>query len=218
MKLALFDLDKTLIDGDSEELWVEFLIAEGELAPSVRGEVQRFGEDYVAGRMDFVAWQKFMLAPQARIAPEYLLQLRDRYTRASLVPIIRDWMQPRLDDHRAQGHQTVVITATNRWIVEPVVAALGADDLLATEPEMQAGRFTGDVAGEPCFQGGKLVHLRRWLSKRGVDAPLESWAYSDSYNDLPLLEYADHAVAVTPDARLAATARERNWEILTGPS
>lgn len=216
MSLALFDLDKTLIDGDSEELWVEYLIEGGELSSDVLSEVQQFGEDYVAGCMDFVAWQRFMLQPQATLGGERLVRLRDDYTARKLLPIIRPWMRERLDWHRQQSHQLVVITATNRWLVEPVVAALKVADLIATEPQNLDGVFTGEVEGEPCFQAGKITHLERWLAEQNDSGAGPNWSYSDSYNDLPLLEFADYPVAVTPDAKLAALATASGWEILSG--
>lgn len=216
MSLALFDLDKTLIDGDSEEFWIEFLIGQGEMPESARDEVVRFGEDYVAGRMDFDAWQAFMLAPQARLNPSRLSELRDAYTRKYLLPIIRPWMQARVAQHVENGDRVVVITATNRWLVEPIVAALGIADLIATDPELEDGRFTGAVDGPCCFQQGKLLKLDAWRDDNGESGTAVAASYSDSWNDLPLLELAAHPVAVTPDDRLRGHAESQGWEIIDG--
>lgn len=213
--LALFDLDKTILDGDSEELWIEYLIDQGHLPRTALAEVERFGHDYVAGHMDFSAWQRFMLQPQMTLEPALLNDLRRDYTDHCLKGILRSGPMQRIGWHRDQQHLVLVITATTRWIVEPIVKAIGADDLLATEIEISDGRVTGEISGVPCFQQGKIQRLQQWLSGQPAIDSENTWSYSDSMNDLPLLEYAQHPVVVTPDARLAALAKERGWEELS---
>ncbi len=216
MELAIFDLDNTLIAGDSDYLWGRFLVSQGVVDGAVyERENRRFYEAYEAGTLDIHAFLRFALAPLARIPRPRLLALRERFMAQCIEPILLPAAQALVDAHRAAGRLPMVITATNRFVTEPIVRRYGIEVLLATEPAVdEAGRFTGEVAGIPCFQEGKVRRLEAWLAEHGHDLA-GSWFYSDSHNDLPLLERVAHPVAVDPDARLRALAQERGWPVIS---
>lgn len=214
MKLALFDLDHTLLDGDCDDLWYQFLSEQG-IVDGVRftAERTRFSADYRAGRLNALDFYSFVLKPLADNAPQQLQAWRQHFVTERIRPRITPGARALLAEHREAGHTLVIITATNRFITEPIAAELGVQHLLATEPEHDGTRFTGRVAGVPCFREGKLIHLREWLYKENI-LPMETWFYSDSHNDLPLLESVTHPAVVNPDGVLAQTALERHWPIL----
>lgn len=215
MALALFDLDNTLLAGDSDYLWGVFLVEKG----LVDGELyrtanERFYQDYAAGRLDIHEFLNFALSPLAKFDLDQLQSLHREYMDKQICAIMTATGQRKIDEHRARGDTTLIITATNRFVTAPIATAFGVDDLIATEPEMQNGRYTGRVAGTPSFQHGKITRLQEWMQAH--DENLEdSWFYSDSHNDLPLLEQVSHPVAVDPDETLAATASERGWPIVS---
>jgi len=214
MALALFDLDNTLLDGDSDYLWGCFLVERGIVDGEIyESENQRFYEQYLAGCLDIYEFLRFQLKPLADHSLSQLEAWRDEFLASKIEPVMLDKGRDLIERHRAQGDQPVIITATNRFITEPIAARFGIEQLLATEPEFRDGRYTGAVSGVPCFQGGKVERLRQWLAEH--NATLDgSWFYSDSHNDLPLLEQVEHPVAVHPDDKLHAVARERDWPVL----
>ncbi len=215
MRLALFDLDNTLLAGDSDYLWGRFLV-ELEVVDGdhYERENQRFFDDYKAGRLDIFEFLSFSLQPLRDNDPHTLLQWRERFVREVITPLVTEPALELVAQHRAQGDLLMIITATNRFVTAPIAELFGIDRLLATEPEQIDGRYTGRVAGVPCFQKGKVERLREWLSQSGATLD-DSWFYSDSHNDLPLLELVEHPVAVDPDPQLRTTARERGWQILS---
>lgn len=216
MPIALFDLDNTLIAGDSDYLWGRFLAREG-VVDGIRYEAdnRRFYEDYLAGRLDIEAFLRHQLAPLAAVAPDRLETLRERFLREEIEPLVLPAARALIERHRRAGDHPVIITATNRFITEPIARLLGVEDLIATEPERGPdGRYTGRHAGIPAFREGKVRRLGAWLAERGLDLA-GSWFYSDSHNDLPLLERVAHPVAVDPDARLRRIARERGWPVIS---
>ena len=214
MQLALFDLDHTLLDGDSDSLWFRFLTEQGAVdADRLAEERARHSRDYHAGRLDVEAYYNLTLKPLADHAPEQLQQWRERFVRERIVHRIAADARTLLEQHRAAGHTLAIVTATNRFITEPIARELEVPHLLATEAESDGGRFTGRVAGIPCFREGKLIHLREWLYEENI-APVETWFYSDSHNDLPLLEHVQHPVAVNPDPVLSEIAKQRNWPVM----
>ena len=214
MKLALFDLDHTLLDGDSDDLWYRFLADEGVVDGSrFIAERAQFSADYRAGRLDVFYFYAFVLKPLADNAPHQLQAWRRRFVAERILPRITATARALLAQHRDAGHMLAIVTATNRFITEPIAAELQVPHLLATEPEYDGDRFTGRLTGIPCFREGKLAHLREWLYKENL-TPTETWFYSDSHNDLPLLENVNHPVAVNPDAVLIQTARARRWPIM----
>jgi HAD superfamily hydrolase (TIGR01490 family) len=213
-RLTLFDLDNTLLAGDSDYGWAQFLIELGVLDPaSYERRNAGFFADYKAGTLDIHAFLDFQLRPLAEHDLATLLAWRERYVeekiRPMLLPAAREVVAARL----AAGDLVAVVTATNSFVTRPIAAMYGIDELIATEPEMVGGRFTGRVAGEPSFQAGKVRRVEDWL--RGHQRQLgdfsQSWFYSDSHNDLPLLDAVTNPVAVDPDAILAAHARDRGW-------
>ncbi len=214
MALALFDLDNTLLDGDSDYLWGCFLaergIVDGEFYES---ENQRFYDQYLAGCMDIHEFLRFQLKPLADNDLQHLERWREEFLASKIEPVMLDKARDLIEEHRECGDELVIITATNRFITEPIAASFGIDNLLATEPEFRDGRFTGNVSGVPCFRNGKVERLRQWLQQRDVSLD-GSWFYSDSHNDLPLLEQVDNPVAVHPDDKLHAIARARDWPVL----
>lgn len=211
-KLALFDLDHTLLDGDSDSLWGRFLVREGVVdAKKYASANARYHADYVAGRLDVHEFLAFGLKPLRDNPPEALYAWRERFVAECIRPRIPQASRELLARHA--GHTRVIITATNSFVTAPISTELGVEHLIATEPEQRDGRFTGGVAGPPCFREGKVQRLEAWLAARGLKAG-ERWFYSDSHNDLPLLEQVEHPVAVNPDPVLAQTARERGWPVM----
>lgn len=215
MKLALFDLDHTLLDGDSDSLWGRFLVKQGALdAEEFRREGARYMADYRAGRLDIHELLAFGLRPLKDNTPERLESWRVRFKQECVLPRIPVASRDLLQRHRALGHLLVIITATNSFITAPIAAEFAVDALIATEPEQDGARFTGRVAGIPCFREGKVQKLDAWLTERGLQ-PEESWFYSDSHNDLPLLQAVQHPVAVNPDETLTRVAAERSWPVMS---
>ncbi len=215
LALAIFDLDNTLLAGDSDYLWGRFLAREGFVdGDAYERENHRYYEEYKAGTLDIHEFLAFSLRPLAENAPDTLQRLHTRFMRECILPIITPAARELVAKHRARGDYLLIITATNRFITGPIAEALAVDELIATEPEMRAGRYTGAVTDTPCFQGGKVTRLHAWLERRGMHLA-DSWFYSDSHNDLPLLELVTHPVAVDPDESLAAHAEARGWPVIS---
>lgn len=215
MGLAIFDLDNTLLGDDSDYLWGRFLV-EQQLVDGdfYERENQRFYDEYKMGTLDIREFLAFSLEPLSRIEPEDLTQLHEQFMREKISPIMLPAAQALLDKHRQQGDFLLIITATNRFVTAPIAHALGVDELIATDPEIRDGRYTGQVAGEPCFREGKVNRLKTWLRENQQNLS-DSWFYSDSHNDLPLLEMVSHPVAVDPDDTLAAHAESRGWPVIS---
>lgn len=215
LRLAIFDLDNTLLAGDSDHLWGEFLAARGIVdGDHYRRENDRFLEAYEAGTLDIHEFLRFSLRPLAEREPAELARLRAAFIEERIAPIVAPGTPALLGRHRDAGDHLMIITATNRFVTEPIARLLGVDTLVATEPEVRGGRYTGSVVGTPCFREGKVHCLEEWLAANG--AGLEgSTFYSDSRNDLPLLERVERPVAVDPDPILAETARARAWPVIS---
>ncbi|RZU99705.1 HAD family hydrolase [Spiribacter vilamensis] len=215
MQLAIFDLDNTLLAGDSDYLWGQHLMEQGAV-PRARFEEdnQRFMRDYEAGRLDIDAFLRFALKPLAETPEPMLLEWRrafiDRHIRPRILPAARALVE----DHRRRGHALMIITATNRFVTSPIAELFDIPMLLATEPERDASGFTGRAQGVPTFREGKITALQAWLDAQETIFETVHF-YSDSQNDLPLLEHVDRPVAIDPDPTLAAAARERGWPTLT---
>lgn len=216
MTLALFDLDNTLIADDSDYLWGQFLVERGvvDRAYYEAGNAH-FYELYKQGRLDIGEFLAFALKPLADNEPEQLYRWREQFIEEKIRPILLPAARQLLDKHRAQGHTILVITATNHFVTEPIVALYGIEHLIATRPEMRDGRYTGRYEGTPCFQDGKVKRLEEWLGDYDDTALQGSWFYSDSHNDVSLMLRVDHPVAVDPDDKLRAIADERGWPVIS---
>jgi len=221
VSLALFDLDNTLLGGDSDYLWGQFLVSSGIVdAEQFEKENQRFYRDYENGTLDIVAFLNYSLGVLARHEPERLREWRARFVEDCVRPIILPKALALLQRHREAGDVLMIITATNRFVTQPIAELLGVPHLLATEVEVIDDRYTGRYTGVPCFQGGKVKRLMAWLDATHCDLR-DSWFYSDSHNDLPLLMQVTHPVAVDPDGILAQYAQDHGWPIISlrdGPS
>lgn len=215
MSLAIFDLDNTLIAGDSDHLWGEFLIERQWVDPvEYRSQNDRFYRDYQNGSLDIHAYLAFALAPLRGFEPQELQSFHKEFMQQMIAPIMLPKAVALIEDHRSRGDTLLIITATNRFITEPIARELGIEHLLASEPEVVDGRYTGRATGIPCFQDGKVIRLHEWLKLTG--AALEgSYFYSDSANDIPLLEAVSHPVAVDPDPRLQKYAEARAIPIIS---
>ncbi|WP_020507104.1 histidinol-phosphatase [Lamprocystis purpurea] len=215
MALAIFDLDNTLLAGDSDHLWGQFLVAQGlEDGTEFARTNDAFYRDYQEGSLDIDAFLRFSLRPLRDHPPELLESLRARFVRECIEPLMLPAARALIDRHRAAGDTLLIITASNTFITAPTAALFGVPHLIATDPEVHDGRFTGAVSGIPSFQAGKVARLEVWLAAQGESLAGSSF-YSDSHNDLPLLERVDRPVAVDPDAVLREAALARGWDILS---
>lgn len=215
MPLALFDLDNTLLAGDSDYLWGVFLGEIG-VVDKVRYESmnQRFYDDYKAGVLDIQEFLSFSLRPLADNDPQDLAGWHARFMTEMIEPLITPAAEALVARHREAGDTLMIITATNSFVTAPIARRFGIEHLIATEPERIGGRYTGRVAGTPSFREGKVVRLTEWLHATGQNLA-GSWFYSDSHNDLPLLERVDHPVGVDPDPQLLHHAETRGWPVIS---
>ena len=215
MTVAIFDLDNTLIGGDSDYLWGEFLCDEGIITDreSFQKMNDYFYHQYEIGELDIYAWAEFSFKVLTEFSFDELTDLRQKFVDTKIKPIFLEQAQSCINGHKENGHQVLVITASNTFITKPVVEMYGIRHLLATEPEFKSGRFTGKVSGIPCFQSGKIDNLMPWLEKNN-ESLIGSYFYSDSHNDLPLLELVDNPIAVNSDEILTSTAHENGWQVL----
>lgn len=215
MGLAIFDLDNTLLAGDSDHAWGEFLCDRGYVdAADYRARNDQFYADYVSGQLDVLAYQNFCQEILGRTELTTLQAWHKEFMQDYIEPMILPKGEALIAEHRAAGDFIMMITATNSFITGPIAKRLGMDHLIATECGMQDGRYTGQLVGVPSFQAGKITRLNSWLADNQANL-LDSHFYSDSHNDLPLLEKVTRAVAVDPDERLRAIALERGWDVLS---
>lgn len=218
MELVLFDLDNTLLAGDSDYEWGQFLIETGAVErASYESRNDAFYAQYLAGTLDIHEFLRFALEPLARRSRAELDAWHREFMARKILPMITARARA-LVAHHLQRHSLVaIVTATNAFVTAPIAREFGVAHLIATDPEEEDGRFTGRVCGTPCFQDGKVERVSAWLAAQGYGwRDFESsWCYSDSANDLPLLERVTHPVAVNPDPRLAQIAAARGWEVLT---
>ena len=218
MRLALFDLDKTRLAGDSDYEWGQFLIDRGVLErEAYESQNRAYYEQYTAGTLDIHEFLGFALRPLAAHEPADLERWHAEFMASRIRPMIGAPARSLVRQHQEAGDLCAIITATNSFVTRPISREFGIEHLIATEPEKRAGRFTGKVAGIPCFREGKITRLNEWLAGRGrhLGEFAESTLYSDSHNDLPLLERVSRPVAVDPDAKLAAKAKERGWAVIS---
>lgn len=215
VSLAIFDLDNTLLRGDSDHAWGEFLVEQGAVdRERFARENDRYYAAYVAGTLDIYEFlEQHQLRPLAEHDRATLERWRAEFMRTKIGPLITPAARALVERHRERHDTLLIITATNRFITAPIAAEFGIPHLIATEPEEIDGRFTGKVTGIPSYREGKVTRLTDWLHDRheSLDG---SWFYSDSHNDLPLLNLVSHPVAVNPDQTLAQYARTRDWELI----
>ncbi len=214
MALAIFDLDHTLLNGDSDYLWGEYMVANNIVNKIEYQRLnQSFMEDYHRGELDNDRYLQFALHPLTQHSVEALYAWRADYVESWIKPIIATGTRALLDKHRQQDDTLIIISATNFFITEPIAQLLEIPHLLATRPEIIDDRYTGNYLGIPTFKEGKVTVLNEWLVQQNHRLD-DSYFYSDSINDLPLLERVSHPVAVNPDEVLGQIARQREWPII----
>ena len=215
MALAIFDLDNTLISNDSDYLWGQFLCNHGLVdAERYEKENKRFYDEYVDGTLDIFEFLEFSLEPLSKMDMKKLNELHGIFMDECIRPVITDKSRELIQQHKESGDTLLIITATNLFITAPIAEELKIENILATEPELIANQYTGKVSGTPCFREGKVERLKEWLAKTGENLA-NSCFYSDSHNDLPLLEMVTRPVAVDPDDTLRSHAEAKGWEILS---
>jgi len=215
MALSLFDLDNTLLAGDSDYEWGRFLIKKGLVdEASYEAENNRFFDQYKQGTLDIYEFCAFSFQPLAERGMEELQLLHAEFMQEVIEPMIGKKALTLVNKHKEQGDTVMVITATNSFITGPIVHAFGIEHLLATEPKVVNDRYTAEIDGIPCFHEGKVQRLKNWLTEQNMSLR-GSCFYSDSINDLPLLEKVDTPIAVDPDEKLTALARQRGWDCIS---
>ena len=213
--LAIFDLDNTLINGDSDHGWGEFLVEQGLVDKQLyKDKNDYYLEQYQLGQLDIHEYLEFSLHALSLYPLDKLQQLHKTFMDQKILPIISNKSRALIAKHKEQGDYLLIITATNLFVTEPIAKELAMDDIIATEPEMVNGQYTGKISGTPSFQHGKVKRLTTWLQQTGLSLH-GSYFYSDSRNDLPLLELVDHPVVVDADDTLLAHAKEHNWPIMS---
>ena len=213
MSLAIFDLDNTLIAGDSDYLWGEFLV-ENKLVDIdwYQSQNKKFFAQYKAGIMNINEWLEFQLQPLTKFTLEQLNKLSTQFIISKIKPIVLTKAQNKIEYHRLRNDDLLIITATNSFITRPIADLYSIDTLLATTPEIIDNRYTGRTTGVITYQEGKITALTNWLQNKQYST---SYFYSDSHNDLPLLEFVDVPIAVDPDEILAEHAKQNNWQIVS---
>ncbi len=218
MNLAIFDLDNTLLNGDSDYNWSLFLIKKGILDQSIyEQQNEEFFKDYQTGSLDIDAYAEFQFKPLRENERFFLNDLRDEYVATIIRPMITEKAKDLVNEHRSQGDQLLIITATNSFITKPIAALFGIEELIGTDLEEINNQFTGKIKGVASFQEGKVTRLNQWLDDKHLTLAQfdKTFFYSDSKNDLPLLRIVSHPVAVNPDATLNTEAKKNNWPIMS---
>ena len=214
--VALFDLDKTLIPGDSDHSWGHFLAKHGHVdGAEYDRRNDAFYRQYCAGTLNIIEYSEFAFEVLAANPRADLLKWREQYMAEVIEPMIRPQALDLVKKHLDSGHECVLVSATNEFVIEPIARRLGFEHIIGTTPEQKNGQFTGKVIGTPSFQAGKITRVSEWLNERGADwGQVSSFFYSDSMNDVPLLEKATFPIACNPDATLRDIALTRRWPIL----
>jgi HAD superfamily hydrolase (TIGR01490 family) len=218
VNLALFDLDNTLLKGDSDFEWSQFLVEEGVLErETFEAKNLAFYEQYKAGTLNITEFLEFQLKPLSRHSRKVLDEWREEFMRRKVRPMMMQTSRDLVSKHQAEGDVCVIVTATNSFVTGPIAREFGVENLIATDPEQKNGEFTGGVAGVPSFREGKVLRMENWLEERGWswESFGTSWFYSDSMNDLPLLSKVKCPVAVDPDATLRAHAEKQGWAVIS---
>ncbi len=215
MALAIFDLDNTLLNGDSDHAWGEFLVARGLVDNEAFREANdSFYQQYKDGSLDIVAYLRFALAPLTQYSMAELSELHREFMAQFIAPMRQGKADALIKKHKDAGDHCMIMTATNTFITRPIAEAMGIPDIIGSEAEISDGRYTGEPTGTPCFQEGKVILLKERLAAQSLSLDGSTF-YSDSHNDLPLLRLVDHAVAVDPDDTLRAEAQREGWPIIS---
>jgi HAD superfamily hydrolase (TIGR01490 family) len=217
LRVTLFDLDHTLLPIDSDYSWGEFTQRIGWTDPvEFKRRNDAFYAHYIAGTLDVHDYVRFAVEAVRLRGQDAYVEAHQRFMREWITPALRPAALELVRGHQDQGDMVAIVTATNELVTRPIAAALGVPELIAVELERDAsGWITGEIAGVPSMRDGKVVRVAQWLQQRGLDwADVETTFYSDSTNDLPLLERVDHPVATNPDPKLRSLAQERGWRIL----
>lgn len=215
MALAIFDLDNTLIAGDSDHSWGEFLVSQNIVDPQIYKEMNdKFYADYESGCLDIFAYLEFSVEPLTQLSMEKLQSLHKQFMRDVISPMKLKRAEDVIKHHRQAGDRLLIITSTNRFIVEPICKSMGIDEIIATDLEIIDGKYSGKVQGIPTFQEGKVQRFNQWLEaqKESSDG---SYFYTDSINDMPMLLEVAHPIAVDPDSALRKEAESRQWKIIS---
>lgn len=215
MALAIFDLDHTLLSGDSDHAWGQFLVDNKIVEPEHhKKQNDYFYEQYKAGSLDIEEYLAFALKPLTEQPLDSILALRETFIEERIKPLITDKARALIEQHKQAGDTLLIITATNAFVTRPIATLLGFEELIAPEPEVIDGQYTGGITGIPSFQQGKVTRLEMWLKEKEIDLA-GAFFYSDSHNDLPLLNIVDNPVAVDADEILANTARQHGWPVIS---
>ncbi len=215
MKLTIFDLDETLISIDSDHAWGEYVADQGLVDPaSHRRQNEAFYEDYKRGQLDIHAYCAFACRVLSLHSMDTLFHHRKRFIEQVITPHVLPKAQALVTQEREQGNHVMIVTATMEFVTRPIADLFGIEDLIAPVPELKDGVYTGNITGVPSFGEGKVTRLKSWLKDNHFE-PSSSRFYSDSHNDLPLLELVDEPVAVNPDPKLKAIATERGWACIS---
>lgn len=215
MTLAIFDLDNTLIADDSDNLWGEFIVEQGLVDPDSYGSANdQFYEDYKSGSLNIFAYLEFVAQALSGFDEQELEVLHAKFMEEKINAVMLPKAEALLESHKAKGHTVMIITATNTFITEPIAKALGVDIILGADLERINGRFTGKVVGIPTFKEGKVKRLNQWLSEKN-ESMEGAYFYSDSHNDLPLLEIVENPVAVDPDETLLLAAKDKGFSVIS---
>lgn len=218
MRLAVFDLDGTLLEGDSGFEWPRFLADEGAFdREACEALISRMHAETLAGTLNIAEYLRLQLAPLSAWPRQQIETWRIRFVQEKIIPMIKPRARLLVAQQLRDADLVAIITGTSRYVAEPVAAELGVEHLIATESKEENERFTGSVAGVPCFREGKVARLEAWLEERGLGLEdfRESWFYSDSCNDIPLLGRVSHPVAVDPDERLRRYAAQHEWQVIS---
>ena len=210
-RLALFDLDNTLLAGDSDHAWGQFMVAQGIVNRADYGiKNDAFYQDYLAGDLDMIAYAEFALAPLTQYSTTELQTIHKKFMQTTIIPMIAPKTEALLKKHRDADDVLVIVTATNDFITTPIAEYLGIPHLIATPAECLDGRYTGKLSGAPCFQAGKIDKLNTWMAQNGHTIEGACF-YSDSHNDIPLLALVELPIVVDPDTTLQAHALANDW-------
>lgn len=215
--IALFDLDYTLLGGDATYEWIHFLVRQGAIDRGNIALLDQYYKDYGKGTLDIVAFLRFDFGALASHPRAKMEAWREEYLARQIEPIILPKARELIAWHVAHGHVTAIVTAANSFLTAPIARMIGVEHLLASDPEIVEGEYTGSIAGIPCFHEGKIAKLDAWLASRGEALPdfAESYFYGDSQSDVPLMEKVTHPVAVGSDETLGKIAQVRNWPVIS---